>query len=186
MNGAAMWGIRRALEAVGRPTRAVSLGWPSRSIEAYSVRLREALDDLCRSQPGTQVDIVAHSMGGLVVRHLLAVEPRLAPCARRIVTLGTPHRGAPVSGLLPTGREVKQMARGSTFLRDLPEFRRSVPDAEVTTVATDRDQVVFPTSAAHLPGVRSITLSGLPHIALLTDPRAIRCVVERLTAGDPR
>lgn len=61
-------------------------------IRALAVELR---------QPVPKVDVIAHSMGGLIVRHAVQVDyPRLKGdprgaegCINKIVTLGTPHQG---------------------------------------------------------------------------------------------
>src|SRR3712207_988011 len=61
-------------------------------IRALAVELR---------QPVPEVDVIAHSMGGLIVRHAVQVDyPRLKGDPRaaeayinKIVTLGTPHQG---------------------------------------------------------------------------------------------
>jgi pimeloyl-ACP methyl ester carboxylesterase len=42
-----------------------------------------------------RVIVIAHSMGGLVARHWIATCPDAAGLTRLLVTLGTPHRGAP-------------------------------------------------------------------------------------------
>ena len=74
-----------------------------RSLEVYGQGLARLIDLIrCiagrRDEPFQGVDIVAHSMGGLVVRaglrHLHERAPGSAATAvHRIVTLGTPHRG---------------------------------------------------------------------------------------------
>lgn len=54
----------------------------------------QALRDFIRSQDAVEVHLVAHSLGGLVVRHLAA---HLRDCPPgRVVTLGTPHQGSAV------------------------------------------------------------------------------------------
>ena len=65
--------------------------------------LRRLLARIGREHPGSEVDLFAHSQGGLLPR--LSLEglvglwtPRL-PRIEHIVTLATPHRGAPVAGL---------------------------------------------------------------------------------------
>ncbi len=48
------------------------------------------------------VHFVAHSLGGLIVRHLVARETTLPP--GRVVTLSTPHQGSQVARQLYAGR----------------------------------------------------------------------------------
>jgi len=61
------------------------------------VLARTALLPHYRREPPTQVDLVGHSMGGLVLaRYLAEVQdiPRTRRRVRRVVTLGTPFRGS--------------------------------------------------------------------------------------------
>ncbi len=181
MNHTALTGLRRRLEARGRPTRSVYLGSPRRSIDGYLPALEAVLEEAVARFPDQRIDLVAHSMGGLVCRRLVALRPDLASRVRRVVTLGTPHRGTPVSRSLPVGPEVLQMAPGSPFLGALPTFAESAPEATIFTVAADPDLVVYPREAAHLEGAEQIDLPGVSHLGLVTDPRAIETVVGLLT-----
>ncbi|MDX2115155.1 MAG: alpha/beta fold hydrolase [Planctomycetota bacterium] len=70
-------------------------------------RLAEALG-LLKSSGVERVDIVAHSMGGLLARDVLTREAYYAgdargnerlPAVTRLIMLGTPHRGAPLAPL---------------------------------------------------------------------------------------
>jgi hypothetical protein len=60
--------------------------------------LRDLLDQIAREHPGAQVDLIAHSQGGLIAREALAhdydsPEHQLPPIGH-VVTLATPHHGA--------------------------------------------------------------------------------------------
>lgn len=174
--GANFVGLRAELRHIGRPTLAIRLGTPPRSIERYAAPLAQHLNAL--AQQRGQVDLVAHSMGGVVLRYVLAEQPDLRGAVRRIVTLGSPHRGtAATRGAL--GRffpEVDQMSRRSSWLADLPTFAETVPNAQVTTIASDTDTVVYPRETSHLPGATMIDLTGIGHAGLLTS-RAVRRLV---------
>lgn len=115
-----------------------------RTIEGYGAGLVRLIDIIRRAaarnggagEPFPGVDIVAHSMGGLVVRAALrqmsgaaAGEPRPGELVHRIVTLGTPHRGIAfqvlpralvehVPGVAAAADELAAFDPGST------EFRR--------------------------------------------------------------
>jgi hypothetical protein len=180
MTGSCMWGIRRRLENRGRPTRSVFLGSPYQSAEVYAKPLARVMRDL-RSQFNDQgFDIVAHSMGGLITRKVLADDPELATSARRIVTLGSPHHGTGLLSWIRFGPVYRMMSLDSPFIKALPDLRTSAPGAEVTTVATEQDLIVYPVSTCFLPGSRQVTLKGLGHLGLLTDPEALDVIVEAL------
>ena len=179
-NGSCMWGIRRALERRGRPTRSVSMGRPIRAIERYAPPLVTALRELGAAFPGEAVDVVAHSMGGVVLRVALAEHPELAASIGRVVTLGSPHRGTEVVRGPTVAPEHEQLVPGSAFLEALPDFRTLAPHAEVTTVAAERDFIVYPTSCSHLSGACAIDLVPANHQSLLTDAAVLELVIEAL------
>ena len=51
-------------------------------------------------ETGAPVDVVAHSMGGLALRHAVAVHPDLVPLIGQVVTVGTPTLGSDAAALL--------------------------------------------------------------------------------------
>lgn len=172
-------GLRRALEAAGRPTEVVFMGLPWRPVESYAVRVDAALRELVARSPDG-VDVVAHSLGGVVLRWVLAADPQLGARVRHVVTLGSPHQGTAGARGLLAGPEIDQIRRGSGWLQKLPAFCQSAPQAEVTTVAGDLDFVVYPEEACHLPNTKRVVLHGVGHAGLLTAKAAIRAVVEAL------
>lgn len=174
--GSNLWGIRRALERRGRPTRAISLGRIPRARHRLADRVAPVIRDLAARSINGRVDIVAHSLGGVVLRLVLADHPELATHVGRVVTLGSPHCGTASIRGLPLGRAVHRLGRRSGLLSGLP----SIPASHVTTIAGIPDLIVYPASTCHLPGARSIDLLGVGHAGLLTRPDAINAVVDAL------
>ncbi len=87
--------------------------------------------------PVTQVDVVAHSMGGLVVRSYLAgkqdgtpatFNPPANPGIRRIVFLATPHFGTTLASELGTDIQTAEMSPGSAFLTGLNTWNQGTDD----------------------------------------------------------
>ena len=72
-------------------------------INAAAERLRELLERIGRRNPRRDVDIVAHSQGGVLARALLTRVARASdsglPRVEHLVTLASPHRGTPVADL---------------------------------------------------------------------------------------
>jgi uncharacterized protein (TIGR03437 family) len=91
-------------------------------------------------QPVEQVDVVAHSMGGLVLRCYLSgkqntagmFQPPAATLVRKAVFLATPHAGTGiaslVSGLLGNTNQLQEMSSGSAFLFDLDTWNDATDD----------------------------------------------------------
>lgn len=73
-------------------------------IRTAAMRLRALMRRIATKHPGTSVDLIAHSQGGIVARTYLARVARTSdrlPHVENLVTYATPHRGAP--GASPVG-----------------------------------------------------------------------------------
>lgn len=172
-------GIRRALAERGRRTAAFTLGFPGRRVAAYAPRMIAHLEEALSRHP-EGIDVVAHSMGGVVLRVAMAERPDLARGLRRVVTLGTPHRGtASVRGPLWLAPEARDLSRRSGLLAELPSLGALLPAARVTTVAGDFDLVVYPRATCHDEATRNVVLP-VGHAGLVALPRGIATVVQAI------
>ncbi|HVZ87068.1 MAG TPA: alpha/beta fold hydrolase [Polyangia bacterium] len=127
-----------------------------------------------------ELDVVAHSLGGLVGLYYLK---RLGGRhrVRRLIMLGTPTQGtwAALLGLLtaPLGRASLQLLPGSPFLRELGEMPLP-PGVDVISIGAVRDWLA-PLSTTVLDGVRHIALPT-GHSGLLVDGEVARVVADLL------
>jgi uncharacterized protein (TIGR03437 family) len=102
----------------------------SPSIEALGIAFGQFLTGL-KYTDGTsvpQVDVVAHSMGGLIVRSYLAGKQDVTPAVfsppatvliRDAIFLATPNFGSGIANFLGSDTQTHEMALGSQFLFDL-------------------------------------------------------------------
>jgi pimeloyl-ACP methyl ester carboxylesterase len=133
----------------------------------------------------TRVDIVGHSMGGLVgLDYLKRLGGRHR--VRRLVMLGTPTQGtwSALLGLVtaPLGLASLQLLPGSPFLRELAD--RPLPaGAEVISIGAIRDWLA-PLSSTVLDGIRHIALPT-GHSGLLVDEEVAKVVADLLLEGAP-
>lgn len=163
--------------------------------------LQQLLVDIATAHPGVPVDVIAHSQGGLVVREALTtVAPGDALPVDHVVTLASPHHGAPAAGLAgtlglssasstigaglaaatdggvdPAAVSVAQMAEGSGFLVDLGQ--RALPDqVDFTSVAGAGDLVVPAVSSTAAGAMNALVDLGGPaaHSQLPGSPEAAR------------
>lgn len=131
-----------------------------------------------------RIDIVGHSMGGLVgLDYLKRLGGRHR--VRRLIMLGTPTQGtwSALLGLVtaPLGLASLQLLPGSPFLRELAD--RPLPaGAEVVSIGALRDWLA-PLSSTVLDGVRHIALPT-GHSGLLVDEAVADVVVDILKAPD--
>jgi uncharacterized protein (TIGR03437 family) len=88
-------------------------------------------------QPVETVDVVAHSMGGLVLRTYLSgkqdttgmFQPPAVTHVRKAVFLATPHFGTPIASLVPiSSNQLSEMASGSEFLFNLGTWNDATDD----------------------------------------------------------
>ena len=144
------------------------------------------------SRDGRHVDIVAHSMGGLITRYAMAqtahdtagVPPNLL--VDDIVTLGTPHNGprffssfgCAVLGGSPL--QCDQMDGGSAFQQWLDDHAAQpnpIPRTDWTTVGSDNDGHVASDSATGMgAGTTKVIYtpsSDIGHGGFLTKTRAV-------------
>jgi len=182
-------------------------------IAAPAVRLAALLTRLATARPDRPIDVVAHSMGGLVARAALAHgRPPGVPGPATLVTLATPHGGADLAGvadlstlsaagaalaevlpamsgaLAPASRSVADLAPGSSFLTRLAAAPPPPPPTRVAAIGSRTDLVV-PPPRARWSGVPSTTveLDGVgvqAHDALPRSAAATR-EVALATAGAP-
>jgi pimeloyl-ACP methyl ester carboxylesterase len=67
-----------------------------RDIPTATYARLDALVNLAKVSAGAgQVDLLGHSMGGLVARNYISTDPAAAQKVRRLVTFGTPYLGSP-------------------------------------------------------------------------------------------
>ncbi len=126
-----------------------------------------------------QVDVVAHSMGGLIVRQYLL---RHGPGPiRRVVFLSTPHFGTNAAELLvdlasvsPYGNlQANEMLPGSDFLwrLDKAEGQELSGVQALNVFVADKSfassDLVVATSSAYLPGVPNVAIVGNHHTPAL-------------------
>jgi triacylglycerol lipase len=157
-------------------SRLVEAGWADSTISILSFEdpvgsnriharsLGLAVASLRRSTGVDRIDVVAHSMGGLALRHFL--QNGGAREVRRVVFLATPHRGT-YSAYLAWGEGGKEMYPGSLFLLALASSNALPDGVEGITVRTPADLHVLPPESATLPPLPDLEVCCPTHAGLL-------------------
>ena len=179
-NRGAMWLLRsRLLRAGWGPVCCFEAHTLSLDIEGAAARLRTLLDRVASTSitPAPLI-VVGFGIGGLVLRYYLRRYP--APRVRRVVTLGTPHRGTAVARAL--GPFARALVPRSAFLRRLNAGDRLPEQFDVVALHSTFDATVLPLECALYPGAFNAQFSEIGHFSLLFSAKVFRVLRENLAA----
>jgi triacylglycerol esterase/lipase EstA (alpha/beta hydrolase family) len=156
-------------------------------IDGYSAQVAAAADALLAASGAAQLNIVAHSMGGLVARAWLRNDPHALARTARLITLGSPHHGTVLANL-GVGANARQMRRSqagepSEWLRALAAGESAAARARMVSIWTCHDNIVAPQQSSCLDGAVNIALWGVGHVALGSNRRVLDCVLAQLQSG---
>jgi triacylglycerol esterase/lipase EstA (alpha/beta hydrolase family) len=181
----------RIRRATGRPCLRLRLGGRLplhlADVRRTARRVERALEQLAQRTPIGRVDVVGHSLGGLVATYWLKRIDH-GRRIRRVVTLGTPHRGTPLAllGVLLFGAispAVWQMLPGSALVRELEAL--PVPEGAELIALGSHDDAVVPVQLAvpaPAPRLRAAAISRVRHIDFLWSRDVFRHVEGALAA----
>ena len=145
----------------------------SGGIEHAAVALRDFLQHAVR---GGRIDLVCHSLGGLVARVYLE---QLGGARRvdRCITLGTPHRGTYNAYWLGSrvGRELRP---DSALLERLAHTAGHAPGVRYTSIVAGSDNIIIPRIFA--AGDDLVLVPDVGHLGMLFSPAVARAVLDRL------
>jgi triacylglycerol lipase len=147
----------------------------------HARELEEAIHLLLSQTESEEVDIVAHSMGGLAVWLLLQEKGHQLP-VRRVVFLGSPLQGTVVAHLA-WGAGGREMRPGSEFLERLQAGGQPQEWVEALTIRTPLDLNVVPGYGATLPGLGDRMICCPTHQGLLDHEETYRVAREFLVQG---
>lgn len=135
------------------------------------------VDKVCAATKQCEVDIVGHSMGGVVGRYYVTFAGGDG-VVKNLVTIGSPHNGTDVSRI-GFGHAKKELFLGShltTRLAAAPAPKHT----NVTAIWSRADALVPGARQRPVPGAEVVMYDDLGHVSLLFSRRVARDVVERL------
>ncbi|MGP9019082.1 esterase/lipase family protein [Streptomyces sp. BR1] len=179
--------LRRSLSRNGwRHLESLNYSPLTCDIRTAAELLGRHIEEICARTGHAEVDIVGHSLGGLIARYYVQ---RLGGDARvrTLVTLGTPHAGTRSAHLISAHPIVRQMCPGSDVVEEL---RRPAPGCRTRFVSfwSDLDTLMVPVETARIDHpdlvVQNVRVSGIGHLALPVHPAVATGIRQALTAQE--
>jgi triacylglycerol lipase len=166
----------------GTAVRTLTFDDPTGSNVEHAAEIDSLVQEVLMETGADQVDIVAHSMGGLATRWYLGTYPD--PPVRRVAFLGTPHHGT-LAAHLAWGDGRDEMLPDSPFLKALDAMAPLPDGVEAITVRTPIDTHVLPGESATLDGVPDHVVCCPTHPGLLEDEEVFLIVLDFLERLGP-
>ncbi|WP_443076111.1 esterase/lipase family protein [Streptomyces sp. NBC_01716] len=176
--------LRRSLARHGwRHLESLNFSPLTSDIRLAAEVLGRRIEEVCARTGHREVDIVGHSLGGLIARYYvqrLGGDVRV----RTLVTMGTPHAGTGAIPFASAHPVVRQMRPGSDLIEEL---REPAPGCRTRFVSfwSDLDQVMSPVEGARIEhpdlDTQNVGVTGIGHLALPVHPAVaagIRYVLE--------
>lgn len=159
--------VRQDIEGSGRTVYTINLPDPTGDIRFNAPFLQAKIWEIRATTGASKVDLVAHSMGGLVARYYVTSDGPYSTYQGDISSLtmlDTPNHGT-LWAWVPDDTAAEQMRPNSDFLQDLNA--RQVPeDITVVSVVGNGDKIVSEESARLSTG----EAANIDNIAITSNP----------------
>lgn len=179
LNRGCWWLLRRRLLRDGwGPVYGFNYRSFAADVEAAAAELATLLESLPVAAGGMPVNLIGHSLGGLVIRYYL--RRYRAQAVRRAITLGTPHAGTTFLPLIgPVGR---RLAPSSPLIVQLNAADRVPQQFDVIAISSQFDALIVPPTHARYPEAFNIQVRDIGHNRLLFSRRIYVLIQENLAA----
>jgi pimeloyl-ACP methyl ester carboxylesterase len=175
------WPLRLFLRMNGH-RRIHAFGYEDGTIEDHAEDLKGFVDSILRVTGETQVDIVAHSLGGIISRYAIQ-RLGLKGTVRTLVTMATPHQGTYAAQYANTAI-TRSLRPASEVIRTLNAEDLTDYPVRFFSLFSDRDVYVVPAEGMTHPGAENVFLHDVSHSQYLVSPEVFRVVASCL-AGRP-
>jgi pimeloyl-ACP methyl ester carboxylesterase len=177
-NRLTLWLLKFRLERIlGVPVRAMKPVRYFTGLETLALDYRRQIEAWMQELGAREVDVVGHSMGGLLARYL-AESGQLTDRIRTVVTIAAPHLGSALA-TFGLSRSMRQMRRGSAFLEKLNTG--TAPGAvRMVGISSTHDNLVLPWNCALSPRGDNFIIRYRGHLTLIMSPEVVRLIAREL------
>jgi pimeloyl-ACP methyl ester carboxylesterase len=167
------WPLRLFLMMTGH-RRIYAFGYSKGTIEDHAEALRGFIDSVLQATDAPEVDVVAHSLGGIISR--CAVQRLgLRGKVRTLVTLATMHQGTYAAHYANTPL-TRPLRPESDLIRDLNQDDPECYPRRFVSVYSDRDVLVVPTESMKHPMAENVFVPRVSHSQHLVSLRVFQIV----------
>lgn len=159
-----------------RGVAAQVLAFDYRSTDGIEKGARELKEFLRRRVRGGRVDLVCHSLGGLVARVYLQ-ELGGARRVDRCITLATPHHGT-YNAYWVASRVGQELRPDSELLRRIARSRANASRVRFTSIVAGSDNIVIP--RVFSINEETVHIPDLGHVGMLFSPTVFQAVASGL------
>ncbi len=176
------FGLRVFLRLLGR-SRFYAFGYDdAQPLDEAALQLRNAVVEIARVNllpPDAKIDLVAHSMGGLVAR-LALLDPDFAVRIGTFLTIATPHQGTLAARFLATSRALDLRPDSAIWKKLAAQRPWPAHYPKLITFWSRSDILMLPAETAMMDGADNREIEKITHTGYLTRPRALRMICEAL------
>ena len=177
-----MYGIYRMLKRHNYPVFKISLFFNIRDIRDSAKQVRDLVEEILAKTGAPKIDLVAHSMGGLISRYYIQ-NLGGSKKVKNLLTITTPHYGTNMA-VFAIGKGARQMVPGSKFLRELNKKGEIYGDIRYTCIWTDTDEIVIPPHNSVLIGAHQVYLVRFTeHVSILFSRRTYEHILTTLRSS---
>lgn len=189
-NNSAFIPLRRYMEKQGWKN-IFSLNYPTRhgSLTKMIDALERRVEEILEMTHSNQIDIVGHSLGGLISRYYMSVGNGRGKI-NHLVTLGTPHKGTPLSKILaiPFFGGLRTDLRSDSYFTRLLNQTALPRHSKLTSIYSRHDFVTWPGDNCLVEGLplanfQNIEIESLGHLGLLYSEKSFAAVMESLLSN---
>jgi len=128
------YSLRNKIKKAGLNAEIIDLGWNVQSIEASSEKVFQRI-----KKSSSKNDIIAHSLGGIIIRHVIKHHPEIKDKIKSIAFVSVPHRGSwsalfalifpAARDMLPISKNLRGLSRvllPGTIVNFIPEIETKI------------------------------------------------------------
>ena len=174
-----LWSPLRLFLRMNGHRRIYAFGYEDGTIEEHAEDLKGFVDSILQTTGETRVDIVAHSLGGIIARYAIQ-RLELSGTVRTLVTMATPHQGTYAAQYANTTL-TRSLRPASDVIRNLNAEDLTDYPMRFFSIFSNRDVYVVPAEGMTHPGAENVFLPDVSHSQYLVSPQVFRVVASCLT-----